>query len=336
MTGADAASRLRPLPDGLMRFEAPRDLRAVIALLELGFGEDLDPRDRRWLRDLDSLAVTGRVGGFLLRWIPGPDQAFTGFVWYEDGRLVGNASLMRQPSGTWVIANVVTHPRYRRRGVGRQLMEAAVAAAGRAGARQVQLQVRSGNEAAKRLYRSLGFRDTGSHGTWSLRSPRAARTLAAPALEGWELQEWRRGAAREIEELLSRADAGRSSDAHGLVRRASQTRRPSLVLEDWLHAREHVRLALRRDGRPRALAVARTVGYGGPHELAFVVDPAVRGQVEGPLVSSLLRRIREAAELEVQVRLPSSEARLAAALGGAGFQLQRSLDRMVLRLEEGA
>jgi ribosomal protein S18 acetylase RimI-like enzyme len=52
---------------------------------------------------------------------------------------------------------LVTHPRYRRRGIGRELIEAAAKKARDLGARIAYLEVRLKNEAAQALYRACGF-----------------------------------------------------------------------------------------------------------------------------------------------------------------------------------
>jgi ribosomal-protein-alanine N-acetyltransferase len=55
------------------------------------------------------------------------------------------------------VNNVASHQDYRRIGVGRSLMEAAIDEAGRRGVAHVILEVRASNEAAQLLYRDLGF-----------------------------------------------------------------------------------------------------------------------------------------------------------------------------------
>jgi len=55
------------------------------------------------------------------------------------------------------VNNVAAHQEYRRIGVGRSLMEAAIDEAGRRGVTHVILEVRASNEAAQLLYRDLGF-----------------------------------------------------------------------------------------------------------------------------------------------------------------------------------
>ena len=67
----------------------------------------------------------------------------------------------------WIVAdelhvnNVATHRSYRRLGVGRSLMEAAMDEARYRGAAHVLLEVRASNEAAQLLYRDLGFKFVG-------------------------------------------------------------------------------------------------------------------------------------------------------------------------------
>jgi ribosomal-protein-alanine N-acetyltransferase len=55
------------------------------------------------------------------------------------------------------VMNLAVHPRARRQGLGRALLEAALRRGGRAGARRTLLEVRAGNEAARALYAQSGF-----------------------------------------------------------------------------------------------------------------------------------------------------------------------------------
>lgn len=67
----------------------------------------------------------------------------------------------------WLVAdelhllNVAVHPDRRGTGVGRRLVDAVIAEGRRVGARAMFLEVRAGNVVARRLYRTLGFRDLG-------------------------------------------------------------------------------------------------------------------------------------------------------------------------------
>src|SRR5262245_42631210 len=178
MTSVGAVDRFGGPPDGLRRFDPSRDLGEVIALLRSGFGADLDERDRRWLEELDQLSATGPMVGWLLKLVPAAENVFSGFIWTEDGRVVANASLMRATPRVWTVANVVTLPEYRRRGIARALVVAAIDAARAHGAREVQLQVRDDNLGAKALYRQLGFQRLFGVTTFRLESAAGARREA--------------------------------------------------------------------------------------------------------------------------------------------------------------
>ncbi len=76
---------------------------------------------------------------------------------FDGDRLVGLARAPVRLPAVWVIGGIFVAPSARRRGHGRTLTQAAIAAASATGARAV-LYVRESNDAAQRLYRELGFR----------------------------------------------------------------------------------------------------------------------------------------------------------------------------------
>jgi len=70
-------------------------------------------------------------------------------------------------AGMWLIldeahvTNVAVHPDYRRRQVGRRLMQELMRRAVMLGASRMTLEVRTSNQVARRLYASLGFVERG-------------------------------------------------------------------------------------------------------------------------------------------------------------------------------
>jgi [ribosomal protein S18]-alanine N-acetyltransferase len=78
----------------------------------------------------------------------------------EDGSVSGHIGL-KLIFGEAHIMTLAVHPERRRRGFARTLIEAALAAPVSAGMRRVYLEVRPSNLAARALYRSLGFVETG-------------------------------------------------------------------------------------------------------------------------------------------------------------------------------
>lgn len=72
------------------------------------------------------------------------------------GRSVGYVIYWVLP-GEVDIHNLAVHPAYRRQGIGRSLLQAVIEEAKLIGCTRVTLEVRKSNEAAQKLYHSLGF-----------------------------------------------------------------------------------------------------------------------------------------------------------------------------------
>lgn len=86
------------------------------------------------------------------------------FVAELDGRIVGRLSIGRDshPASEHVAdVGVMVADGYRRRGIGRALMESAEAWAQSVGVRKIELHVFPHNEAALTLYERLGYRQVG-------------------------------------------------------------------------------------------------------------------------------------------------------------------------------
>ena len=115
------------------------------------------------------LAVTSRTqdayASFLGTQLDAPDAAV--FVAEQNAEVVGYAYVavesydymaLRGPAG--VLHDIVVDPARRRHGVGRQLLEAALAYVRSRGLSQIVLATAERNEAAQRFFASVGFRRT--------------------------------------------------------------------------------------------------------------------------------------------------------------------------------
>lgn len=83
-----------------------------------------------------------------------------GLIAREDGRAAGMA-LCRVAAGEMEVLTIAVDPALRRRGVGRALMTAALAAAREAGGDTAFLEVAADNAPAAALYAGMGFRRAG-------------------------------------------------------------------------------------------------------------------------------------------------------------------------------
>lgn len=77
-----------------------------------------------------------------------------------DGETAGYIGV-QEICGEGYVTNVAVLPKYRRQGIGAQLVRAAIHGAEERGCDFLSLEVRVGNEAAVRLYEKLGFRVQG-------------------------------------------------------------------------------------------------------------------------------------------------------------------------------
>lgn len=156
-------------PPNLRPFDARRDMGAVADLVELCFKDSMDPDGRSYVRRMREAARQPLLLGWATSVAEWSGAPFTGYVWQEEGKLVGNASLISyfiRGRRHFLIANVAVHPDYRRRGIARQLTLRAIEHARQRKTPEIWLHVRQENEAAVNLYRELGFEEQARRTTW--------------------------------------------------------------------------------------------------------------------------------------------------------------------------
>jgi len=150
-----------------------RDLPQVADLIELCFALSMDDEGQSYLQQMRRASHNNDF----LRWAEkvadSTSLPLSGFVWEENGKIVGNASLVYQTfKGRKIamIANVATHPDFRRRGIGRAVTERAITHARQKGAQELWLQVRDDNPTAIKIYNDLGFVERARRTTYRLKA----------------------------------------------------------------------------------------------------------------------------------------------------------------------
>src|SRR5512133_2216748 len=146
-----------------------RDLSAVADLIELCFSSTMDNDGQRYLSDMRRASRDDSFLSWASHMSETASLPMMGFVWEENGRIVGNASLIPfrdHGKRIYLIANVATHPDYRRRGIGHALTERSMKQARDKNASAIWLHVRDDNPGAIKLYQDLGFQEIARRTTW--------------------------------------------------------------------------------------------------------------------------------------------------------------------------
>jgi GNAT superfamily N-acetyltransferase len=153
----------------LRRLDMRRDLDKVANLVEVCFYDTLDPEGKQYLKEMRRAAHNATLLGWASSMIDEAPMPPSGFVWEEDGQLVGNLSLIPinlQGKRGYMIANVATHPEYRRHGIARALTQAALDYARSRNAVSAWLQVRDDNPGAIHIYKTSGFQECLRRTSW--------------------------------------------------------------------------------------------------------------------------------------------------------------------------
>jgi ribosomal protein S18 acetylase RimI-like enzyme len=295
----------------------PGDLEPLESLLFESFQY---PENPEWgVQEDERENLTSQIGTLrrlwpLLRaitWVyPRLRDMFGGYVWEEDGKPVG--VVMVEPTGlmggpAWTVGTVAVLPGYRRRGIARQLVEAAVALARERGAKTLMLDVIAQNKPAYELYKSLGFAHFAT-GFELVREPEGPLPAAEPLPEGYRARELSRAewqpryelARRVIPEDVQVFRPVEESDYHPplLVRALMR-------LTDRLSGSTRQSYALHRetggavaegvggDGEPVAVArcIIRTKA-GGINNVSLMLDPA-HAELAPYLVSMITCKVNE-------------------------------------------
>ncbi len=317
----EAQGRVRPVDPG-------RDMGAIADLIESAFSGELDRSGNNLIADLRQLAVLGPLLVIVDRVTPFAD----GYVYEQDGRLVGNVSITPEDPAMrrWFISNVAVHPDWQGRGIGRQLMAAAVAGVRRRGGRLAVLQVRTDNEPAQRLYQRLGFQrfDT----VVELLRP---GSLPAPTPPPYPLRRLRNSDWPALVDLARAATPPAVQQVRPLEPAAF---RPSLGkrLQEWLDGllggRRTIRWGLEEQHTLLAAISILAQDDSGPARLDLSVRPSARGPWEGPLADQGLASLGEFLPRPVTANVSTSHPEALQALEERHFTTVRRLDQLVLQV----
>jgi ribosomal protein S18 acetylase RimI-like enzyme len=335
-----AAALVQNTPfNGLRPVNLRTDLAGMAELIELCFGPTMDEAGRAAVREMRMISRSGSLTLIfhgLDRLLGGLEQ---GYVWIEDGRLIGNVSVSPanypHSMGTgFVIANVAVHPDFRRQGLAQALMQASLDLIRQRGGEFAVLQVDDNNEGARRLYSRLNFREERTFIRWHrsshARSPK--RLSRMPDITLRQANEWR------AEYELAQAVRPNERGGLGWLRPTHPNFfRPSLVrtLASWTTGRSEDHWIVRDESKRGLLGSLRTTSaFGSADRFELLVDPAQQGQLEDPLINFALRGL-EGRRRPVTMEHPADDQITTALLERYEFERRYTLVHMRYDFNQG-
>jgi len=330
----------RKIPEnGLRPLKPSKDLLGIADLIEEAFAGDMDNSGLKALQEMRWMGRWGKVLFWLDYMSPDVNTYLNGFVWEEDGKIVGNITVNRNSHDgrRWFISNVAVSKAFRGRGIARALMDAALEFVREMRGRVVLLQVRRGNAPAVHLYRSMGFKESGALADFYM--PHPAKIPIEPLPAGVRLRRHR----------LDMEDARRAFALARMVVPADLQHESPLKIRTFRLEGSDVlvsNLFRRLFGfGTRQYWVAETGSRGviatlnvepgiwsREHSLGFLVHPHWQGHLEKALVSRALAYLAQFPAQAIYFRHPDALTHDVSALLDAGFEKRRTLVWMRLEM----
>jgi ribosomal protein S18 acetylase RimI-like enzyme len=321
-----ALARSEPMDAGLHPFDPRYHIRGVAELVGAVFADEMDARGRSMMHEMELVGRFSPILGGVLS-MGFFEDFVSGYVWVEDGRVVGNVTLQyaNQVGSRWRISNVAVAPEYRKAGIARRLMLATIREVADRGGSWIILQVRTDNPAAYGLYQRLGFTDVCRDGTWRLpvQSEPAYDDRAEAGLQPLPPTAWQprfelaRAAHSELAGWLSsvREADYRVEWGNGLWEAVGRA----------IGLRQVDRWGAFEDGVLMGAVETWASGTQSSHRLRFAVRPVARGTLEEALVARGMRSLATAPPRPVVAEHSGDHVEGVAALEAVGFRPQRVL-----------
>ncbi len=252
-----------------------------------------------------------------------------GYVWEEDGKIIGNATLLTtRTNGRFLVVNVAVHPDHRRRGIARDLMAAIIQLVREKNGHEILLQVEKANDAAIHLYQSLRFQTIGHMTTWYTAVSRLRELEPGIDMDIRELPRHNWEEAYRLDTAALPPNLNWPEPLPHDAYKLHYWRR----LENFLNGR-HAEAWTTTDEAHQLTGVAGIWGeWGRPYHVTLRVHPSWQGQMERPLLAKIIRRLYTLSRRNVRLDHPDDDQLMTELLREANFQPRRTLTHMHLNI----
>lgn len=256
-----------------------------------------------------------------------------GYVWEEDKQPVGTVKFNRWgTTNIWYITTVAVLPSYRRRGIGRKLVQAALNDIREHGGEVALLDVIAGNVPAYTLYERLGFeRFTGSI-KFNYNQNGLPPELSLPhgyTVSPLDFLDWH--ADHQLAQRIIPANVQRYEPAEGDRFRRPQVVRPLMPIIRRAIGMREGKFAIRTvsDGQIVALAeYAARIRPGGLNYINMRIDPA-HAELTSYLVQNLIRTMQRLSPgRRIEFIIPQWQDRVIEAANAGGCVKRLEYHRM--------
>ena len=317
---------------GLRLLDPNRDLYQIADLIEESFAGEFGQMGLAAVRDLRLMAGLSPLLWILTRTSSEFRDAFTGFVWVDNKKVVGNISLNRAKanSNRWHIANVAVAAGHRDRGIGRRLVESGLDYIKARDGEWAILQVRDDNVPALRIYDSLGFERLFATTELYLEGPFDGVAMADTP-DGYQIRTCEPEDWQQIHDLTIAVTPAMERWLRGF--KLSEFRRSTVgrlrdMVNRALSGTRKIRLCATQGGTVVACILVKSEGWGGDIHLRLHVHPEHRGELEHALVSQAMATVRVRTDHRANADHPADHSEGVLALKNMGFKERRTLITM--------
>ena len=260
-----------------------------------------------------------------------------GYLWEEDGQVVGTSMLQRLgTTKAWIVTTVGALPAYRRRGIARELLEATLDLIRERGGERAILAVIDGNLPAYALYESLGFEHYAGHLEFELAPQEAPpRPVLPPGYSQSPLARFDWQPRHELDRRITPASLLEYEPMEEARFRQPAMMRLLLPVLMFAQGRREEEFVVRTAGEGQVVArggVTVPTRGKGSNALYARLDPA-HAELAPYLVAYLLHRaVTLSPDRRFEFPIQRWMEPLVAAARDAGFELRMAYCRMGLQL----